>query len=54
MTLRSDSPGDPDFEQRRLAARARLDAIEQEKLELYQRRYAEYVRVAKALQALVK
>src|SRR5688572_12517053 len=34
--------------------RARLDAIEQEKLELYQRRYAEYVRVAKALQALVK
>jgi hypothetical protein len=34
--------------------RARLDAVEQEKLELYQRRYAEYVRVAKALQALVK
>ena len=34
--------------------RARLDAIEQEKLELYQRRYADYVRVAKALQALVK
>lgn len=33
---------------------ARLDAVEQEKLELYQRRYAEYVRVAKALQALVK
>ncbi len=37
-----------------LVQRARLDAIEQEKLELYQRRYAEYVRVAKALQALVK
>ena len=33
--------------------RARLDAVEREKLELYQRRYAEYVRVAKALQALV-
>jgi hypothetical protein len=32
--------------------RAKLDAIESEKLDLYQRRYAEYVRVAKALQAL--
>jgi hypothetical protein len=32
--------------------RARLDAVEREKLELYQRRYAEYVRVSKALQAL--
>lgn len=32
--------------------RSRLDAIEQEKLDLYQRRYSEYVRVAKALQAL--
>jgi hypothetical protein len=32
--------------------RARMDAIEREKLDLYQRRYAEYVRVAKALQAL--
>jgi len=32
--------------------RARLDAVEREKLELYQRRYAEYVRTAKALQAL--
>jgi hypothetical protein len=32
--------------------RARLEAVEREKLELYQRRYAEYVRVAKALQAL--
>ena len=31
-------------------ARARLDAIECEKLDLYQRRYEEYVRVAKALQ----
>jgi len=33
--------------------RARLDAIEREKLDLYQRRYAEYVRTAKALQALI-
>jgi hypothetical protein len=33
--------------------RARLDAIEREKLDLYQRRYQEYVHVAKALQALV-
>jgi hypothetical protein len=34
-------------------ARARLDAVEREKLELYQRHYAEYVRTAKALQALI-
>jgi len=33
--------------------RARIDAIEREKLDLYQRRYAEYVRTAKALQALI-
>jgi hypothetical protein len=33
-------------------ARARLNAIEQEKLDLYQRRYADYVKTAKALQAL--
>jgi hypothetical protein len=33
--------------------RARLDAIEREKLDLYQRRYGEYVRVAKALQGLI-
>jgi hypothetical protein len=33
--------------------RARLDAIEREKLDLYQRRYTEYVRTAKALQALL-
>ena len=32
--------------------RARLDAIEREKLDRYQRRYSEYVRIAKALQAL--
>jgi hypothetical protein len=32
--------------------RARLDAVESEKLDLYQRRYQEYVRVAKQLQAL--
>ncbi len=34
-------------------ARARLDAVEREKLALYQRRYAEYVQTAKALQALI-
>ena len=34
------------------AARARLESIEREKLERYQRRYEEYVRIAKALQAL--
>jgi hypothetical protein len=33
--------------------RARLDAVEREKLETYQRRYSEYVRVAKALQGLI-
>jgi len=33
-------------------ARARLDAIEREKLEVYQRRYEEYIRVARALQGL--
>lgn len=32
--------------------RGRLDAVEREELDLYQRRYEEYVRVAKALQAL--
>jgi hypothetical protein len=35
-------------------ARARLDAVEREKLERYQRRYTEYVKTAKALQALIK
>ena len=34
--------------------RARLDAVESEKLDLYQRRYAEYVRIAKALQLLAE
>ena len=34
-------------------ARARLEAVEREKLERYQRRYEEYVRVAKALQAML-
>jgi hypothetical protein len=34
-------------------ARARVDAVEREKLEKYQRRYEEYVRAAKALQALI-
>jgi hypothetical protein len=34
-------------------ARAHVDDVEREKLELYQRRYEEYVRIAKALQALL-
>ncbi len=34
------------------AMKARLALIEREKLERYQQRYAEYIRVAKALQAL--
>jgi len=34
-------------------ARARVDAVEREKLEKYQRRYEEYIRVAKALQAFI-
>ena len=33
--------------------RARLEDVEREKLERYQRRYEEYVRVAKTLQALI-
>jgi hypothetical protein len=33
-------------------ARARLEAVEREKLDMYQRRYEEYIRVSKALQAL--
>lgn len=35
------------------AGRARLDAVEREKLEAYQTRYGEYIRVAKALQSLL-
>ena len=34
------------------AGRARVEAVEREKLDLYQRRYEEYVRVSKALQKL--
>jgi hypothetical protein len=33
---------------------ARFDLIEREKLETYQRRYEEYIRVARALQALIQ
>jgi hypothetical protein len=33
--------------------RAKLDLVEREKLDRYQRRYQEYVRVSKALQALM-
>ena len=32
--------------------RSRLDAVERERLETYQQRYAEYVRVSKALHEL--
>ena len=35
-------------------ARARLDRIQHEKIERYQQRYEDYVRTAKALQALVE
>jgi len=35
-------------------ARARLDRIQREKIERYQQRYEEYIRTAKALQALVE
>jgi hypothetical protein len=34
-------------------SRARFDAVEREKLDLYQRHYTDYIHVAKALQALV-
>ena len=34
-------------------ARGRLDAVEREKLDLYQRRYSEYIHTAKAIQALL-
>jgi hypothetical protein len=36
------------------AARARLDAVEREKLEKYQRRYEEYSRVSRAIKALMQ
>ena len=38
----------------RLYGRARLDAVEQEKLDLYQQHYEEYTRIAKGLQALIR
>jgi hypothetical protein len=34
-------------------SRARHEAVEREKLELYHRRYADYVRISKALQTLI-
>ena len=34
--------------------RSRLEAVEREKVERYQHRYSEYVRVSRALQALIK
>jgi hypothetical protein len=33
--------------------RARLDAVERDKLERYQRRYEEYTRTSRGLQALI-
>jgi len=35
------------------AAHAKVDAVERQKLELYQRRYQEYIQVGKALQSLI-
>ncbi len=35
-------------------ARARLESVEREKLDLYQRKYQEYVQVGKALQAFLR
>jgi hypothetical protein len=34
--------------------RARLDAVEREKLDLYQQHYEEYTRIAKGLQSLIR
>ena len=36
-----------------VVVRAKLESVEREKLDLYQRRYQEYVQVAKALQNLI-
>jgi len=38
----------------RAVGRGKLEAIEREKLDLYQRKYQEYVQVGKALQALMR
>jgi hypothetical protein len=43
---------DPNVAAQPAVLRARLDANEQEKLYMYQKRYGEYVTVAKALQTL--
>ncbi len=52
-TARADASGRTDELQAACAlARARVDDVEREKLDLYQRRYEEYVRTSKALQAL--
>ena len=52
-TAASDRSGRTDEAQAACAlARARVDDVERDKLDLYQRRYEEYVRTAKALQAL--
>lgn len=46
---------DAEYKQRAAAEtdRGRLDLIERQKLETYQRRYEEYIRVARAIQALL-
>jgi hypothetical protein len=53
VTARSALSGSTDEGQASCAlARARVDDVERDKLDLYQRRYEEYVRIAKALQTL--
>jgi hypothetical protein len=47
MEAEHNAAGDADA-----VVRARLDTVEREKLEVYQRRYEEYIRIAKGLQAL--
>ena len=49
---RRAAAAEQDLERGGAVARAALEAVEREKLDLYQRRYEEYVRVARALQAL--
>ena len=49
---KSRSPTPPSDGAAAQAARARLDALERDKLEQYQRKYEEYVKVSRALGAL--
>jgi len=50
--LEAEHPSDGSREP--AVVRARLDAVEREKLDVYQRRYEEYTRTAKALQNLLE